>query len=104
MRRCPQAGQGKWVGGWRGRRAEGEGGGLSGRRRRVGKGEGLGRGRGRVGRRQGRAEGEEGERKKENRQPKGGMGAARRGKERKKTDYPRDGWEDGTPPPHRDFI
>ena len=27
------------------------------------------------------------ERKKENRQPKGGMGA----------------WEDGTPPPHRDF-
>ena len=24
-------------------------------------------------------------------------------KERKKTDNPRDGWEDGTPPPHRDF-
>ena len=26
-----------------------------------------------------------------------------RGKERKKTDNPREGWEDGTPPPHRDF-
>ena len=25
------------------------------------------------------------------------------GKERKKTDNPREGWEDGTPPPHRDF-
>ena len=24
-------------------------------------------------------------------------------KERKKTDTPREGWEDGTPPPHRDF-
>ena len=24
-------------------------------------------------------------------------------KERKKTDKPREGWEDGTPPPHRDF-
>ena len=24
-------------------------------------------------------------------------------KERKKTDNPREGWEDGTPPPHRDF-
>ena len=24
-------------------------------------------------------------------------------KERKKTDGPREGWEDGTPPPHRDF-
>ena len=24
-------------------------------------------------------------------------------KERKKTDDPREGWEDGTPPPHRDF-
>ena len=24
-------------------------------------------------------------------------------KERKKTDIPREGWEDGTPPPHRDF-
>ena len=35
--------------------------------------------------------------KKENRQPKGGP------KERKKTDNPREGWEDGTPPPHRDF-
>ena len=23
--------------------------------------------------------------------------------ERKKTDNPREGWEDGTPPPHRDF-
>ena len=22
---------------------------------------------------------------------------------RKKTDSPREGWEDGTPPPHRDF-
>ena len=25
------------------------------------------------------------------------------GKERKKTDNPKEGWEDGTPPPHRDF-
>ena len=25
------------------------------------------------------------------------------GKERKKTDSPREGWENGTPPPHRDF-
>jgi len=24
-------------------------------------------------------------------------------KERKKTDNAREGWEDGTPPPHRDF-
>ena len=24
-------------------------------------------------------------------------------KERKKADKPREGWEDGTPPPHRDF-
>ena len=24
-------------------------------------------------------------------------------KERKKTDTPREGWENGTPPPHRDF-
>ena len=24
-------------------------------------------------------------------------------RERKKTDKPREGWEDGTPPPHRDF-
>jgi hypothetical protein len=24
-------------------------------------------------------------------------------KERKKTRNPREGWEDGTPPPHRDF-
>jgi len=24
-------------------------------------------------------------------------------KERKKTEKPREGWEDGTPPPHRDF-
>ena len=24
-------------------------------------------------------------------------------KERKKPDNPREGWEDGTPPPHRDF-
>jgi len=24
-------------------------------------------------------------------------------KERKKLDKPREGWEDGTPPPHRDF-
>ena len=37
-------------------------------------------------------------RKEENRQPKGGIK-----KERKKTDNPREGWEDGTPPPHRDF-
>ena len=36
------------------------------------------------------------ERKKENRQPL-------YLKERKKTDNPREGWEDGTPPPHRDF-
>ena len=28
---------------------------------------------------------------------------AQRKKERKKTDNPREGWEDGTPPPHRDF-
>ena len=27
----------------------------------------------------------------------------KRKKERKKTDKPREGWEDGTPPPHRDF-
>ena len=26
-----------------------------------------------------------------------------RQKERKKTDNPKEGWEDGTPPPHRDF-
>jgi len=40
-------------------------------------------------------------RKKENRQPKGGMPVK---KERKKTDNPReDAREDGTPPPHRDF-
>ena len=26
-----------------------------------------------------------------------------RKKERKKTDNPREGWENGTPPPHRDF-
>ena len=25
-------------------------------------------------------------------------------KERNKTDNPREGWEDGTPPPHRDFL
>ena len=25
-------------------------------------------------------------------------------KERKKTENPREGWEDGTPPPHRDFL
>ena len=32
------------------------------------------------------------------------MGMARaQPKERKKTDNPREGWEDGTPPPHRDF-
>ena len=29
--------------------------------------------------------------------------AVARKKERKKTDNPREGWEDGTPPPHRDF-
>ena len=29
--------------------------------------------------------------------------SAHREKERKKTDNPREGWEDGTPPPHRDF-
>ena len=27
----------------------------------------------------------------------------KRKKERKKTYKPREGWEDGTPPPHRDF-
>jgi len=27
----------------------------------------------------------------------------KRKKERKKTDNPREGWEDGTPPPHREF-
>ena len=45
-------------------------------------------------------------RKKENRQPKGGMGGHHTcvlKKERMKTDNPREGWEDGTPPPHRDF-
>ena len=26
-----------------------------------------------------------------------------RSEKRKKTDNPREGWEDGTPPPHRDF-
>ena len=30
--------------------------------------------------------------------------ATRVKKERKKTDNPREGWEDGTPPPHRDFL
>ena len=30
-------------------------------------------------------------------------GRAERKKERKKTDNPREGWENGTPPPHRDF-
>ena len=33
--------------------------------------------------------------------PSGADGVAK--KERKKTDNPREGWEDGTPPPHRDF-
>ena len=33
----------------------------------------------------------------------GVAGAAAGFKERKKTDNPREGWEDGTPPPHRDF-
>ena len=28
---------------------------------------------------------------------------ASRKKERKQTNNPREGWEDGTPPPHRDF-
>ena len=32
-----------------------------------------------------------------------GSGARIVQKERKKTDNPREGWEDGTPPPHRDF-
>ena len=31
------------------------------------------------------------------------FGRTIRGKERKKTDRPREGWEDGTLPPHRDF-
>ena len=30
-------------------------------------------------------------------------GQQRPKKKRKKTDNPREGWEDGTPPPHRDF-
>ena len=32
-----------------------------------------------------------------------GTGGALLKKERKKTRNPREGWEDGTPPPHRDF-
>ena len=40
-------------------------------------------------------------RKKENRQQ--GRDGRTVPKERKKTDNPREGWEDGTPPPHRDF-
>ena len=57
------------------------------------------------------------DRKKANRHPKRGMRVGRRTespharagfwstpqKERKKIDNPREGWEDGTPPPHRDF-
>jgi len=47
------------------------------------------------------------ERKKENRQPKGGMGGRHAAicteKKIKKTHNPREGWENGTPPPHRDF-
>ena len=31
------------------------------------------------------------------------LGLKKEKKERKKTDNPREGWEDGTPPPHRDF-
>ena len=31
------------------------------------------------------------------------MSVGPREKERKKTDNPKEGWEDGTPPPHRDF-
>ena len=31
------------------------------------------------------------------------LGNSNKVKERKKTDNPREGWEDGTPPPHRDF-
>ena len=31
------------------------------------------------------------------------LGQLLRVKERRKTDNPREGWEDGTPPPHRDF-
>ena len=30
--------------------------------------------------------------------------SVKRKKERKKTDNPREGWEDGTPPPHRDLC
>ena len=33
----------------------------------------------------------------------GSVGSAVIKKERRKTDNPREGWEDGTPPPHRDF-
>ena len=36
-------------------------------------------------------------------QPQVLSSSLRREKERKKTDNPREGWEDGTPPPHRDF-
>ena len=34
---------------------------------------------------------------------RGALGALGVQKERKKTDNSREGWEDGTPPPHRDF-
>ena len=34
---------------------------------------------------------------------RGALGALGVQKERKKTDNQREGWEDGTPPPHRDF-
>ena len=44
------------------------------------------------------------ERKKENTQPKGGMGELPTTRKKKKENtHPREGWEDGTPPPHRDF-
>ena len=33
-----------------------------------------------------------------------GTGAHSVVRERKKTDKPKEGWEDGTPPPHRDFT
>ena len=33
----------------------------------------------------------------------GELRSAPRKKERKKTHNPREGWENGTPPPHRDF-
>ena len=49
-----------------------------------------------------RSQGVKKERKKTRIQGRDVAGRASK-KERKKTDNPREGWEDGTPPPHRDF-